>query len=137
MCLRRRVDRCGRVVEYEDARIDGERPCDRDALALAARERDPALSDHRVVALRELLDELVRLCCARRLFDLYLRQVAAPERDVVAHRGGEEEGILRDHADLVTQRRKRHVADIDAVERYAAARDVVETRHERGERRLT
>src|SRR4029079_1351569 len=36
--LRCRVDGCGRVVEDEDPRIDEERPRDRDALTLTARE---------------------------------------------------------------------------------------------------
>ena len=51
--LGRRVDRGGRVVEDEDARIDEERAGDREPLALAAGERDPALADHRLVAVRE------------------------------------------------------------------------------------
>ena len=40
-----RVDRGGRVVEDQDARVDEERAGDREALALAARERDAALAD--------------------------------------------------------------------------------------------
>ena len=51
--LGRRVDRGGRVVEDQDPRVDDERARDRDPLALAARERDPALADHRVVAVRQ------------------------------------------------------------------------------------
>ncbi len=136
--LRRRVDGRGRVVEDEDPRIDGERARDRDALALAARERDAALADHRVVALRQPLDELVRL--------RERAPPARPPRRVSVGRGrramfsrtrrGEEERILRDDADLAAERGERHVADVDAVERHASARDVVEARHERGERRL-
>ena len=41
-----------RVVEDQHARIDDQRARDREPLALAARERDPALADHRVVAVR-------------------------------------------------------------------------------------
>ena len=51
--LGRRVDRRGRVVEDQDARVDEQRARDRDPLPLAARERDPALADDRVVALRQ------------------------------------------------------------------------------------
>ena len=75
--LGRRVDRCGRVVEDQDARVDRERARDRDALPLAAGERDPALADHGVVALRQPLDELVRLRSPRGALDVLLRQVAA------------------------------------------------------------
>src|SRR5277367_3184471 len=45
------VERGGRLVEYQDARIGGERPRDRQTLALTARQVGAALLDHRVVAL--------------------------------------------------------------------------------------
>ena len=83
--LRRGVDGRRRVVEDEDARVDQERTGDRDALSLAARERDPALADDGLVAVRELLDELVCLRGARRRLDRLVRRVRHPERDVVAH----------------------------------------------------
>ena len=118
--LGRRVDRRGRVVEDQDARVDDERARDRDALALAAGERDPALADHRVVAVRQRLDELVRLREARRALDLLVGRVGASERDVLAHRRREEERVLRDHADRAPQRGELHVADVGAVDRDAA-----------------
>ena len=52
--LGRRVHRGGRVVEDQDARVHDQRPRDGEPLALAARERDPALADDRVVAVGEL-----------------------------------------------------------------------------------
>src|SRR5262249_25510853 len=119
-----------------DARADGECAGDRDTLALAARERDAALADHGVVALRQALDELVRLRGPRSLLHLVLRELTATERDVVADGGAEEERILRDHADLASQRRERDVADVHAVDHDAPSEDVVEARHERRERRL-
>src|SRR5207302_4012336 len=79
--LRRGVHRRRRVVEDEDPRIDGERAGDRDPLALTARQRDTALADHRVVALRQPLDELVRLREAGDALDLRVVEVADPERD--------------------------------------------------------
>ena len=60
------VDRRRGVVEDQDARVDQQRARDRDALALTARERQPALADDRVVAVGQRLDELVRLRLARR-----------------------------------------------------------------------
>ena len=47
------------LVEDQDARVGENRARDRDALALPARQLDAALADDRVVALLELLDELV------------------------------------------------------------------------------
>ena len=52
----RGIDGRKRVVEHENARIDRERARDRDALLLAARERDAALADDRVEAVAEALD---------------------------------------------------------------------------------
>ena len=64
------VDRGGGVVEDQHARVGDERARDRQALALAAGERDAALADLGVIALRQARDELVRLRAARGLFDL-------------------------------------------------------------------
>ena len=134
--LGRRVDGGGRVVEDQDARVDHERARDREPLPLAAGERDPALADHRVVAVRQLLDELVRLRGARRPLDLLVGRVEDAEGDVLAHGRREEERILGDDADLAAQRAARDVAHVDAVDEHAALGRVVEARHERGERRL-
>ncbi len=105
-------------------------------LALAARERDPALADHRVVPVRQPLDELVRLREPRRLLDLLVGRVGPAEGEVLAHGRREEERVLRDHADLAAQRVERHVAHVGAVDRHAPALDVVEARDQRRERRL-
>ena len=51
----------GGFVENQDRRVADDGAGDRDALALAARQRDAALADHRVVAVGHRLDELVRV----------------------------------------------------------------------------
>ena len=89
-----RVHRSGRVVEDEDPRVDRECPCDRQPLALAAREGDAALADHGVVAVGKLLDELVRLGQPRDPLDLRVVEVGHAEGDVLPHAGGEQERIL-------------------------------------------
>ena len=53
------IERAGRLIEDQDARIADEGARDRDALALAAREPAAPLADDRVIALRQLEDELV------------------------------------------------------------------------------
>ena len=53
------VERGGRFVEDQDARVREDRPRDRDALPLAAGELDSPLADYCVVAVRERLDEVV------------------------------------------------------------------------------
>ena len=59
--LRLRVETRGRLVHDQDRRVADH--CARDAqpLTLAARQRQAALSDHGVVAIRQRGDELVRL----------------------------------------------------------------------------
>ena len=114
------VDGGGRVVEDQDPRVDHERAGDREPLALAARERDPALADHRVVAVRQLLDERVRLGGAGGRLDELLRHVGHAEGDVVADARREEERVLRDDADFAPQRTPRHVPHVDAVDEDAA-----------------
>ena len=53
LLLGRGVDRGGRVVEDQHARVGEQRARDRDPLALAAGQRQAALADARVVALRQ------------------------------------------------------------------------------------
>ena len=116
--LGRRVDRRGRVVEDQDARVDGERAGDRDPLPLPARERDAALADHRVVALRQALDELVRLRGARGALDLLVRQRRRRPKAMFSRTVAENRnGSCEIDADLAPQRGERHVADVDAVDR--------------------
>ena len=83
--LGRRVDRRRRVVEDQDPRVAQQRARDRDPLALAARERQPALADARVVARRQLGDEAGRLRALRRPLDLLARRLRAPVGDVLVH----------------------------------------------------
>ena len=64
LALGRGVDRRGGVVEDQDARVGQQRAGDRQALALAAGERQAALADAGVVAVGQALDELVGLGAA-------------------------------------------------------------------------
>ena len=54
-----RVERGSRLVEQQHRRVFQDRAGDRQPLPLAARQRDAALADQRVVALRQRLDEKV------------------------------------------------------------------------------
>src|SRR5438876_5575319 len=59
--LRTSVQARGRLVQQDDRRVTNNCPRNRQALALAARKGDPALADHRLVAVRQLLDELMSI----------------------------------------------------------------------------
>ena len=116
--------------------IDHDRAGDRDPLALSPGERDPALADHRVVAVRQRGDELMCLGEQRGPLDLCIGRVDATERDVLAHGRGEEERILGDDADLPPQRRQRERPHVGPVDEYPTPLDVVEARDQRRNRRL-
>ncbi len=53
------VEVAGRLVEDEDRRVGQDGPGDRQPLPLAAAEPDPSLADEGVVAVGQVLDELV------------------------------------------------------------------------------
>ena len=80
--------------------------------------RWPALADHRLVAVRQRDDELVRVGGARRRLDLLRAGAPCDDsvRDVVGDRVVEQHRLLRHDADLPPQRGERHVAHVDAVD---------------------
>ncbi len=103
------------VVEQEDVRIGQDRPGQRDSLPLAPGERDPLLTDHRLVALGELVDELVcrgRTCGRPHIL---IGGVGPAVGDVGADGVGEQETVLEHHTDPVPQLGQRPAADVDAI----------------------
>ena len=91
LALRLGVDGRGRLVEDQDARIDQQRPGDRDPLPLAAGERLAALADERVVAVGQPQDELVRARRPGGRDDLVARRVRPAVGDVLGDRAVEQE----------------------------------------------
>ncbi len=131
------------------------------ALLLAARQRDAALADHRVVARWESRRRPCRAgprpprprCAAATLVSCSpppaclscpscppappapLSGVEA-ERDVVGNRVREQERLLRHEADGAAQDRERDLADVDAVDEHRARRRIVQAREQADQRRL-
>ncbi len=89
------IERRSRFVEQQDRRVLQDRPCDGEALALAARKRHAALADNSLIAIRQGADELVRRCEPGCGLDLLLRGVGPAIGDVVAHRDAEHRRLLR------------------------------------------
>ncbi len=110
------VERRGRLVQDQDARIGQDRPRDRHPLPLAARELHPALADDRGVALRELLHELVAAGDARRPQHLLVRGVGPGVGDVLEHRAVEQEVVLEDHAEVGAVVAEPHLGEVVAVD---------------------
>ena len=130
------VDVRGGLVEDEDARVGDQRAGERDQLALPGRELCAALADFRVVAVRQLGDELLGSDRRRGLADLLGARAGPPEGDVLGDRAREQERLLRHDPHLRAQRAARDLAQVVAVDEHAARGRVVEARDELGHRRL-
>src|ERR1700722_15088524 len=128
VALRLRIERGGGFVQQDDRRILDERARDGDAVALAARQLQPALAHGRVVAGRKRHDEFVRMRRRGGRPDLRLARTRPAKGYVVADRPVEEIDVLAHIADLPAQRSPRHGRDVLAVDGDDAARYLVETR---------
>ena len=112
------VERRGRLVEDQDPRIADQRAGDGDALALAARQVGAALLDDRVVAVRELEDELVRAGKLGRRDHRFHRPGRIGQRDILADRAVEQDILLKDDADLAPQPGGIDQREVDSVDQH-------------------
>ena len=94
-----RVHRAQRFVQHQDGRVPKHGAGDRDPLALSAGKPHPALADHRPVAVRQPLDELVGVRGAGGGGKLVAGRIGFAETKVVLHRAVEQEGVLVDDGD--------------------------------------
>ena len=88
-----------RLVEDEDRRVAQDRAGDRDPLLLASGEAVSALADDGVVAVGQRRDHVVDARGLGGRLDLLVGRVRLREAEVLADRGVEEVGLLRDDAD--------------------------------------
>ena len=132
-----RVDRGERVVEDEDAGIEGERAGECGALALPPGEHHAALADEGVVALRQVCDVARQLCSLRGAPDVLAGRVGRQAvGDVRVDRQRKEEGVLRNHGDRLPQPWQRDLIHVDPVDEDLRVPDLVNPRDHRGEGRL-
>src|SRR3569833_4009511 len=131
--LRFRIQRRGRLVEDQDARIFVYHPRDRHALLLAARELEAARTDLRLVALRQRFNDVVDVGHLRGAEHCLARGVRLRVANVVVERGVEQDRVLRHDADGGAQALLRDVADVLAVDQYPAAVHVIEAEQQAGE----
>ena len=118
--LGQQVEVGGRLVEHEHPGMREERPRERDQLALAGGQRLAALVHDRVEAVGHPLDDIAQADGVDRLPDLVVGGVGVGEGDVVAKAAGEQERLLRHHAQLAAQRLDRDLAKVVAVDQDAA-----------------
>src|SRR6185503_12368378 len=111
-------------------------PRDGDSLLLAARQLHAALTDRRLVAVRQAHYELVEVSQAGRLLNLLLRAAVLAEGDVVADRVVEQHGVLRNHGNRLAHGRQRHLRYRRAIEQNAAGVRFEQARDESDDCRL-
>ena len=129
------VEGAKRVIEHHDLGLFGQRAGNGQALALTTRNIGAALADGGVVAALALGDKVLGLGDACRLAHIIIAHHVTGKLEVALDGAREQATLLRDVTNAVAQLGKGHVAHVDAVERNAAARDVVQARnqlHERG-----
>ena len=111
-CLGRRIDRAGRFVEDQQARIGDLRAHERDQLSLADRELFTALTGTGVQPVLERAHPLAE-SQLERCVDLAIGGALAPGLDVLAHRPVEEEAVLH-HTDRDPARRRVDLSQVGA-----------------------
>eukprot|EP00982_Pelagococcus_subviridis_P005632 29749-Pelagococcus_subviridis.AAC.4 len=126
--LRLRVERARRLVQQHHPGVLQKRARERDPLLLPAAELQPALADDGVVPVRHRAHRVVDRRAFRRGHDFLLARgvVLASVRDVIPDRVVEQDAVLRDDADVPSQRFRRHVSGVLPAEPHRAALRVVE-----------
>src|SRR5205823_12230320 len=136
LLLLRGVHRGEGVVEDEDRRRGHERPGERHALALPARQREPALAHHGRVARGEPLDLLRDAGRRRRRAHAWLVDLLPSEGDVVLEGTREEETLLGDVAEPGAEVRERQLRHVALADEDGARRRLPEPREQQAERGL-
>src|SRR5437867_11500442 len=125
------VERRGRLIEYEDRRIDEQRTSDGDSLSLSARETSAALAEDGLVSVGKLADEAVRVRGAGGRDDLLVGEAfGGTVRNVVSYRVVEEHGVLAYDTGEAPERRERNLTRVDAVDEDPSRGRLIEARDE-------
>ena len=134
--LASKVDGARGLVQNEHRAVLQKGAGDGDALALATRELDPALSHLGVIAPGEPDYELVGVCRLGRRDQFVFGSLGLRVADVLGEAGREEHRVLRHDRELTSEVRQLEVAEVDAVEPDLTLRRVVEPREQIDQRAL-
>lgn len=107
----------GGFIEDENTGIMKDGAGDRDALALTAGQINSAFTDPGFVTLGKLFDELMGVGDFGGSDDLIAIVAHLSKGDVLGDRTGEQDGVLGDDANLVTQAGEGEVAYITTIDR--------------------
>src|SRR6266404_3240504 len=118
-----------RLIKDKDGGIANRGPGYRDPLALALRKGHATLAENRLVTQRQSRDEFVSIGEARCRFDFRSRSTRRRARDVLANGRRKEHVILQYDSDLRTQRFKRELANIMAIDKHPAMHRIVKSQN--------
>ncbi len=130
------VQRTGRLVQDQHARVADDGAGDRQELALAQREAGAALAEDGLVALGQPADELVGADEARGGHDPGERAVGRTHADVLGDGAGEQLHLLRHDADLRPVADRGEGGEVLAVEQHAAGLGQFQAEQEADQRAL-
>ena len=111
-----RVECARGFVQNQNARVAQNDPRNRQALALAPRERVPPFADDGLVALRERHDGFVNLGCSRSALDLVKSCIGLGVPKIIEDRSVKEKRLLGHDADVRAQRLELDGAKIAPIE---------------------
>ncbi len=131
-----RVHRREGLVEDQDGRVTQEGARDGDALALAARQPDPTLTDDGVVPQGQPRDELVGVGLPRRSLELGLSRLRFAHPEVLGHGPVKQVRVLMDDGQEPAKIGDREVPDVATADEHASFVGIVEAQQEPGHGRL-
>src|SRR6266480_4852967 len=122
------VNRAGRIIQDENARVGEQGTRNGDALALSTGECDAALTNDGLVAILKVGDKGVCLGILRCLFNCCLVCLLSQAiGDVLRDGSREEEDILLDSRDLRTKPVQTPLAHINTIEEYTTIINIIDT----------
>src|SRR5690554_3914943 len=121
--------RCS-LVQKQDRWVLDQGASNRNTLLLSTRQQGTLFSDHSVVALGKLRDEIMGIGKAADIFNLFvggcLLVFANTVHDILLDGAVEQNGLLRDQTNGVAQETNVDVLELDAIQNDRSACGVVE-----------
>ena len=128
--LRYAVEGGGRLIQDENGRILQKDPGDGNTLFLPAGEHHAALTDKAFISIRHVHDILMDFRANRGFHNFPVACTRPAVTDVIHNRAGEQENVLLDDSDILTQTLLRDGPDIPAVHQDSSGAYIVEARNQ-------
>ena len=121
------IYRARSLVEDEHGRICYRGSCNCKELTLTLREIRTVRSEHRLIAVFEVGDEIVGICELRRSVDLLICRIELAVADIVHYSAREQVSVLKNYRLRAAEVVLLYLVDVYPVIAYLSVGDVVET----------